>query len=75
MFSQKLFQQKNDLRCCCSFDEMGEFDLPALLNTTLQVSGQERLYYVGHSMGTTAFLVMANKHPGIQFICPMTRYN
>jgi lysosomal acid lipase/cholesteryl ester hydrolase len=46
---------------------MGEFDLPALLNTTLQVSGQERLYYVGHSMGTTAFLVMANKHPGIQF--------
>jgi S-formylglutathione hydrolase FrmB len=43
---------------------MGDYDLPALINKTLQVSGQEQLFYTGHSMGTTAFLVMANKHPG-----------
>jgi lysosomal acid lipase/cholesteryl ester hydrolase len=43
---------------------MGEYDLPALINKTLQVSGQEKLFYIGHSMGTTGFLVMANKHPG-----------
>ena len=47
-----------------SWDEMGEYDLPALINKTLQVSGQEQLFYIGHSMGTTGFLVMANKHPG-----------
>lgn len=39
-----------------SWDEMGQYDLPAMLYLTLNITGAETLYYVGHSMGTmTAF--------------------
>ena len=42
---------------------MGAYDLPSMLNKVLETTGQEKLFYVGHSMGTTAFMVMANMHP------------
>jgi len=32
---------------------MGEFDIPAMIDTVLKVTHQEKLFYVGHSMGTT----------------------
>ena len=37
---------------CYSFDEHIKYDLPAMLNYALEVSGQEQLSYVGHSQGT-----------------------
>ena len=36
-----------------SFDEMANYDLPASVNFILNKTGQEQLYYVGHSQGTT----------------------
>ena len=48
---------------CFSWHEMGMFDLPAMINKTLETTNQEKLYYIGHSMGTTAFLVMADMRP------------
>ena len=39
--------------CCCSFDKMSKYDLPAMLNFVLQTTSQTSLYYVGHSQGTT----------------------
>ena len=42
---------------------MGKYDLPAMLNKTLDTTGQEKLFYIGHSMGTTGFMVMSNMRP------------
>ena len=36
-----------------SFDEHIKYDLPAMLNYALNISGKEQLSYVGHSQGTT----------------------
>ncbi|XP_072288232.1 lysosomal acid lipase/cholesteryl ester hydrolase-like, partial [Pyxicephalus adspersus] len=36
-----------------SFHEMAKFDLPAIINFILQKTGQEQVYYIGHSQGTT----------------------
>ncbi|XP_019339820.2 lysosomal acid lipase/cholesteryl ester hydrolase isoform X1 [Alligator mississippiensis] len=35
-----------------SFDEVGKYDLPAALHFIMEKTGQEELYYVGHSEGT-----------------------
>ena len=43
--------------CILSFDETGEFDLPAMIDKVRETSGQEKIFYVGHSMGTTSFMV------------------
>ena len=46
-----------------SWDEMGKYDIPAMIDKVRQVSGQEKIYYIGHSMGTTGLMVMANDRP------------
>lgn len=37
------------------WDEMGMYDVPAELNYILNVTGQKKLTYVGHSMGNSLF--------------------
>jgi len=37
-----------------SWSEMAKFDLPAMINKTLTISGASQIYYVAHSMGTMA---------------------
>ena len=41
-----------------TWDEMAKYDLPAMLNYTLEYTGKEKIYYVGHSMGTTTYMAM-----------------
>uniref|UniRef100_A0A1I7ZQM1 Lipase n=1 Tax=Steinernema glaseri TaxID=37863 RepID=A0A1I7ZQM1_9BILA len=41
-----------------SWDEMAEHDLPAMIDTVLERTGQKDLYYVGHSQGC---LIMSAK--------------
>jgi len=47
----------------CSWDEMANYDLPALLNYVLNVTSHEKLFYVGHSQGALiAFARLSHDH-------------
>lgn len=46
-----------------SWHEIGEVDLPAVIDHILSKTNQKKLSYVGHSQGTTALLVMASMRP------------
>lgn len=46
-----------------SWNEIGLYDLPANIDYILEQTGQEDLFYIGHSQGTTVFYVMASEKP------------
>ncbi|XP_065225596.1 lipase member J-like [Planococcus citri] len=46
-----------------SFHEMGIYDVPAAIDHILATTGEEQLVYIGHSLGTTVFYVMASTLP------------
>ncbi|XP_070802280.1 lipase member K-like [Pituophis catenifer annectens] len=44
-----------------SYDQMAKYDLPASIDFVLQKTGQQQLYYIGHSQGTTiAFIAFSS---------------
>ncbi|CAG0895845.1 unnamed protein product [Cyprideis torosa] len=49
-----------------SFDEHGKYDIPAMINHVKESTGQEKMFYVAHSMGTMMFWV-ANHYYGQEF--------
>ena len=44
-----------------SFDQMGKYDIPAAVDKVLAEAKAKKLFYVGHSMGTTMFWVAMNE--------------
>ncbi|XP_052754991.1 lipase 3-like [Galleria mellonella] len=46
-----------------SWDEIGNIDLPTMIDYALEITGRDRLHYVGHSQGTTSFFVMGSLRP------------
>ncbi|EAT35487.1 AAEL012340-PA [Aedes aegypti] len=46
-----------------SWHEIGYYDLPAMVDYTLNQTNQSKLHYIGHSQGTTTFFVMASTRP------------
>ncbi|XP_008586968.1 PREDICTED: lipase member K [Galeopterus variegatus] len=46
-----------------SLDEMAKYDLPATINFIIEKTGQEQLYYVGHSQGTTIGFIAFSTNP------------
>ena len=44
---------------------MAKYDLPTMIEYVLQVTGEEELFYAGHSMGTTTFMAMHHYRPDI----------
>jgi lysosomal acid lipase/cholesteryl ester hydrolase len=42
---------------------MGNYDIPASLNYVRNVTGQDKLTYIGHSLGGALFFVAMTQHP------------
>lgn len=45
-----------------SFDEVAKYDLPAMIDYVLNATGEKRLYYIGHSQGTTAAFALLSEN-------------
>merc|ERR1719369_452446 len=56
---------KNDGFWDFSWDEMGHYDLPAMIEKVLELTEESQLFYVGFSMGTTGFMAMHHYRPDI----------
>lgn len=46
-----------------SWDEIGRYDLPAMIDYIIATTGVDGIFYAGHSQGTTSFFVMASERP------------
>ncbi|XP_059055758.1 lipase 3-like [Achroia grisella] len=46
-----------------SWDEIGRYDLPAMIDYILDKTGEEKLIYIGHSQGSTTFFVLCSELP------------
>ncbi|KAM9197408.1 lipase member J [Dugong dugon] len=46
-----------------SFDEMAKYDLPASIDFIVKQTGQDEIFYVGHSQGTTIALITFSTIP------------
>lgn len=47
-----------------SWHELGTIDLPEMIDYVLQETRKDKLHYIGHSQGTTTFLVMTSTRKG-----------
>lgn len=46
-----------------SFHQLAVFDLPAMIDHITATTAQEKIFYVGHSQGTTIFYVLCSEKP------------
>ncbi|XP_012526370.1 lipase 3 [Monomorium pharaonis] len=61
--SHKYYSTKDKIFWNFSWHEIGYYDLPATIDYILEKTGYSKLYYIGHSQGTTVFYVMASERP------------
>ncbi|XP_037951838.1 lipase 3-like [Teleopsis dalmanni] len=46
-----------------SWHEIGNIDVPTMIDYILDLTGESKVHYVGHSQGTTVFFVMTSTRP------------
>ncbi|XP_050303075.1 lipase 3-like isoform X4 [Anthonomus grandis grandis] len=46
-----------------SWHQIGDIDMPTMIDYVLEQTGVSQVYYVGHSQGTTVYYVMLSMHP------------
>ena len=49
-----------------SWNEMGIYDVPAMIDHIIEQTKQEKIFMISHSQGATSFLVMASERPEYQ---------
>ncbi|XP_075389689.1 lipase member N [Tenrec ecaudatus] len=49
-----------------SFDEMAKYDLPGIIDFIVNKTGQEKLYFIGHSLGTTIGFIAFSTMPELE---------
>ncbi len=49
----------------CRWNELGVYDIPAMISHVQAVTGHSKVIHMGHSMGTTSFYTMLAKKPEI----------
>ncbi|XP_025995191.1 lipase 3 [Solenopsis invicta] len=49
-----------------SWHEIGTLDLPANIDYIVKTTGRKKMFYIGHSQGTTTFFVMSTQRPEYQ---------
>ena len=49
-----------------SWNEIGIYDIPAMIDHIIEQTKQEKIFMVTHSQGGTAFFVMASERPEYQ---------
>lgn len=47
----------------CRWNELGLYDIPAMIRHVQKVTGRKKIVHMGHSMGTTSFYAMLSKIP------------
>ncbi|XP_069358092.1 lipase 3-like [Maniola hyperantus] len=66
-FSHTTLDSKSSQFWKFSWEEIGLYDLPAMIDYVLSTTANEKLYYIGHSQGTTAFFAMLALKPEYNF--------
>lgn len=46
-----------------SLHETGVLDLPSMIDYILELTGKDKIYYIGHSTGATAFFILCSEKP------------
>lgn len=60
------YKEQNFAKYDSGFYEFGQYDVPAMLDTITEVSGNEKVTYVGYSQGTAQlFYGLATETPGV----------
>lgn len=59
----KNMTQDSDMFWDFSFNEMGRYDLPAMIDYVRNATNSSQIIYVGHSQGGAAFLAMMSYRP------------
>lgn len=52
-----------DLVLTIRWNELGIYDIPAMIDHVQMVTGRQKVIHIGHSMGTTSFYTMLAKKP------------
>ena len=45
------------------WDQCGQYDVPAMVSYVRNVTGRDKIQFVGFSMGATGFIAAMNEHP------------